>query len=302
MQIPWRYKSRLKRAMQLPWHVMASRCAKKGWGMLRGGHPREARGAAVEGLNWYRDSNGCYDLLSGTIMPEWTYLRFLEEVHALLKPVSYFEIGVSTGLSLRLVRERTRAVGVDPEPRVPWTLPPGVSISAMTSDAFFETRNFASELGSPTADMVFIDGLHTFEQTLLDFIHVERFCRPGTLLFLHDCLPVTRAAAAKERQSSFWCGDVWKMVPCLEKYRPDLKISTVAAHPSGLVVITSLNAGSDVLAKSYRQILSEFEGLELSYDVIDFDTDALKKSLPASHDTAVALVESARNCEGTIAN
>jgi len=294
MQLSWKYRKGIKKALLFPLDLIASRHAKKGRALLRAGNAPGARQSSLDGLRWYADSDPCYLLLAETVMPGWHYLRFLQEVHLLRKPATYVEIGVSTGLSFQLVSKDTKAVGIDPNPRVTWDLPASSTIYAVTSDEFFETRNLATEIGSPSVDMAFIDGLHTFEQTLLDFIHIERFCRPGTILFLHDCLPVTRLTAEKNRQTSFWCGDVWKMIYCLQKYRPDLNISTIGAYPSGLAAITKLNPASAILAQKFDEIVAELGGLALGYSVLDFPTDALRSSLPSSHATAAAIVELAR--------
>jgi hypothetical protein len=43
----------------------------------------------------------------------------------------------------------------------------------------------------------------------------------------------------------------------LKKYRPDLSVFTIATPPSGLTVVTGLDAGSKVLKAHYDQIVSE---------------------------------------------
>jgi len=35
----------------------------------------------------------------------------------------------------------------------------------------------------------------------------------------------------------FWTGDVWKIVPALIKFRPDLRVFTIACPPTGLTVV-----------------------------------------------------------------
>ncbi len=114
------------------------------------------------------------------------------------------------------------------------------------------------EFGQPAIDLAFIDGLHLFEQTLRDFINVERHSGPQSVVLVHDCLPVDEISAARHRETAFWTGDVWKLVPALQCWRPDLEIRTIAARPSGLAMITHLDPSSRVLADNYEAIVAQF--------------------------------------------
>jgi hypothetical protein len=106
--------------------------------------------------------------------------------------------------------------------------------------------------------LVFIDGLHLFEQTLRDFIHVEAWSSPNTVVLLHDCLPVCAAAAARNRISKFWVGDTWKVLEVLLAQRPDLRLSVIPAPPSGLVVVRGLDAQSSSLPRRMPELLRQY--------------------------------------------
>jgi hypothetical protein len=139
----------------------------------------------------------------------------------------------------------------------------------LTSDEFFERYDLRTELGSPTLDLAFIDGLHEFKQVLKDFINIERYSCPGTVVLVHDCLPVARLVAAPVRATVFWCGDVWKIVPCLLKYRPDLNVRVVPARPSGLAIVTHLDPNSTLLHDRFEEIVSEYQDHDLGYEYLD---------------------------------
>lgn len=79
-------------------------------------------------------------------------------------------------------------------------------------------------------DLAFIDGDHPFVSVLADFIA------------LHDILPLTAAAAAPQRQTAFYTGDGWKIIPCLRALRPDLWVYTIPTAPTGRLTISALNA------------------------------------------------------------
>ena len=77
---------------------------------------------------------------------------------------TYLEIGVFKGLTLKDV-EIADCAGVDPQFRVPAEELTGPSRTLVTdtSDAYFAGLD-----RSTVFDIVFLDGLHTFEQTYRD--------------------------------------------------------------------------------------------------------------------------------------
>jgi hypothetical protein len=100
---------------------------------------------------------------------------------------------------------------------------------------------------------------------LRDFANVERWASPDTVVVLHDCLPVDEVSAARERTTSLWTGDVWKVVPVLRDYRPDLRLTVIGASPSGLVVVEGLDPANRVLVDDAGRIAEEFTGRGFAY-------------------------------------
>jgi predicted O-methyltransferase YrrM len=190
------------------------------------------------------------------------YLMLLDRIHALLRPRTYFEIGVAKGYSLAQVRLPTLALGVDPAMNIAVPIRVRAKFFRLSSDEFFRDRDVRAELEGQPVDMAFIDGLHLFEQVLRDFINLERFCTPGSVILLHDCLPRDRATSTREQRTKFWTGDVWKMVPCLSRYRPDLLVQTLDVPPAGLTVIRNLDPSSMVLPDLYDRLCEEFIPLD----------------------------------------
>lgn len=179
------------------------------------------------------------------------YTRVLARLHAALKPKTYFEIGTQTGQSLALAQ--CASLAVDPKFMIDREVigaKPQCSFFQGTSDSFFRDTTPDRFLGGPI-DLAFLDGMHWYEYLLRDFYHTEAFCRPNSVIVLHDCLPpdpyVGRRLIEDDRlasQSAFpgwWAGDVWKTVLILRRHRPDLRIICVDAPPTGLVLITDLD-------------------------------------------------------------
>ena len=184
------------------------------------------------------------------------YREILALLHRLLQPARYLEIGVNTGKSFALAKSPTRAVGVDPEPRVTRIDNPNANLVKATSDAFFGELDRVRT--NVSFDLVFIDGLHTFEQTLRDLQNAERYSHPGTLICIDDIYPLHARAAQRQRDSIFWTGDVWKILPILHTYRPDLRMGVVPCVTSGLLLIAGVNPRSTRLAEAEDQYVAEY--------------------------------------------
>ena len=189
----------------------------------------------------------------------------LADIHEILKPRTYIEIGVSRGDSIRLVRPGTLALGVDPAPAVPFALPGNVRVFAETSDHFFAARDVRAELGGLPLDLAFIDGMHHFDFALRDFINLERLCARESTILVHDCFPIDRTSAERERKSLFWSGDIWRLIVLLKKYRPDLRIDTIGTPPTGLGFIRNLDPSSRFLADNVARLSDEFMQLDYGY-------------------------------------
>lgn len=91
----------------------------------------------------------------------------------------------------------------------------------MTSDEFFEKHI------SKKYDIVFVDGLHIFEQAYRDIKNsLNNLFENGTIV-VHDCNPVTEITQRRERASDAWHGDVWKAIVKLRMEEIGLTIHTV---------------------------------------------------------------------------
>jgi predicted O-methyltransferase YrrM len=215
-----------------------------------------------------------FERLAQASFPGPTYRDHLSVLHEQLKPKTYLEIGVFDGDTLALARNSTIAVGVDPAPRstADRHYVAQTTIHRVTSDTYFDERAKQSGGPLPPIDFAFIDGLHHFDQVLRDFINLERICQSCSVVVIHDTLPVTAVSAQRERTSRYWCGDVWKIVPCLRRYRPDLTMITVPTFPSGLTILLGLKPGFAHNIDWYDEAIMEFGGLvfddEASYERI----------------------------------
>lgn len=184
----------------------------------------------------------------------------LRELHSLLNPRAYFEIGVREGRSLAL--SRTRSVAVDPFFLLDCELRCDVHLVRTSSDEFFARKHPFAHLDEPVVDLAFVDGMHLSEYALRDVLNTERFTHPGSVIVIDDMLPRSVDEAGRERRGTAergaWAGDVYKVVPALRRHRPDLVVLEVDTFPTGTVVILVPDARSRVMQRAYDDLVEQF--------------------------------------------
>lgn len=193
----------------------------------------------------------------------------------------YLEIGVEEGVLMSHIYADL-AVGVDPAFIISANLAKNkrkTCLISATSDSFFADPSLVANLsGAP--DLAFLDGFHTYEFLLRDFFNTEAISDPRSLIIMHDCLPLNDVMVIRDlaewrpkmmgtRFEKWWTGDVWKVIPILQKYRPDLKIMYVDCAPTGLVCVSNLNPNDGILKQKYHEIVKEFG--EMPNDAANID-------------------------------
>jgi hypothetical protein len=222
-----------------------------------------------------------------------TYYAWLERFQETIRPAVYLEVGVFDGRSLALARPPTRAIGIDPSARATVPVHAETHLFAETSDAFFATGRLEGLVGDQAVDLAFIDGLHLFEQALRDFANLERHCRRESIILMHDVVPLDEASQERTPRTRLWTGDVWKVLPCLRHYRPDLDIMTIATSPSGLAVITNLDPSSNVLTEKYDEAVSRFS--DMPYASIEHRAREALNLVPNNWETVSSRLGMARD-------
>lgn len=167
----------------------------------------------------------------------------LAELHKIIKPRGYLEIGVQTGASLQLAQDCLDAVGVDPDMS---NLSYDVSFATLVevpSDEFFEAEpSFIGVDGTSFLDLVFIDGLHHAEQVWKDFWNATTLGHPGTVYVFDDVLPRNQGEASRTMCPGDWTGDVWKAAVHLQNnVRPQSLV--VDTFPTGVMIMLGTPPG-----------------------------------------------------------
>ena len=126
--------------------------------------------------------------------------------------------------------------------------------------------------------------MHLYEYLLRDVMNTEADSDPNGVILLHDCVPFGFGMTTRDLQNlprrfgsggpgrlvpkdwqprAPWTGDVWKLIPILQKWRPDLKLTVLDCAPTGLVCLSNLAPDNRVLRENYDAICAEFDEVDL---------------------------------------
>lgn len=167
---------------------------------------------------------------------------------ALYDAPRYLEIGVEAGTTFHAVAA-ARKVAVDPdfrfvvpEPRIT----PTVAYHQTTSDDYFgrlidEDDRF---------DVIFLDGLHTSEQTLRDLLNAVGHLAPGGVIVIDDTMPNSYAASMRspddlmllrsrisyEQENLAWMGDVFRIAFFVETFLQAFSFATIEEAPGQMIL------------------------------------------------------------------
>ena len=137
---------------------------------------------------------------------------------------SYLEIGVEYGFTLEAVKLDTK-YAVDPNPKFNSVFKPkNTKVFKNTSDLYFHSLPPEVKF-----DLVYIDGLHTFQQTFKDLLNVLNHLNERAVVVIDDTVPSDSYSALPDPMQAYsareaagapndfsWHGDVFKLVSILD--------------------------------------------------------------------------------------
>lgn len=151
----------------------------------------------------------------------------------------YLEIGVAEGSTFLSV-DASHKVAVDPVFTADYSKVQSKTCNfyEMFSDHFFE---YFSE--NMLFDLIFLDGLHTFEQTFRDFTNSIRLSHAKTIWIIDDTIPCDKYSIITNQQDAYterlretgkndgsWHGDVFKVPFMIHDYFHEFNLCTVTGH------------------------------------------------------------------------
>jgi hypothetical protein len=161
-----------------------------------------------------------------------TRFEIIQNIIEFKKYKSYLEIGCDRNQSFSNINIDKR-VGVDPVEG---------GTHKMTSDEFFLNNN-------DKFDIIFIDGLHQYEQVIKDVKNSLNCLTKNGIILLHDCLPRTLWNQVYPRINSDWNGDVWKAIVECRTYENIDTYTCIADRGIG-VIVPRKNMNKLILNKS----------------------------------------------------
>ena len=192
--------------------------------------------------------------------------EFLNGVLSQFQSPRYLEIGVNEGQTFFEISAAYKAA-VDPSFifDVSKARESGADSEffEITSDEYFATVADRAKL----FDVIYLDGLHTFEQTLRDFNNSIELLQQDGVIVIDDVLPTSYQAGLPNQLDSFkineflndddasWMGDTYKLVFFIEAYFPFYDLRTIADNHGQAVVWR---------AKRPREQIAKFDSEQLS--------------------------------------
>lgn len=186
------------------------------------------------------------DDVTTNLQPARESVRRLNLLAERLPVTSYLEIGVREGSTFLHISAEQKT-GVDPKFQFDHlsAATSNIIFAEMTSDAFFSGLPIETKY-----DLIFIDGLHTFEQVVRDFLNSLAHSHDKTVWLIDDTKPCdvysaldTISHAMKYRrqeahsQDRSWHGDVYKIVFLLNDFFLNMNYRTLigSGNPQTLV-------------------------------------------------------------------
>jgi hypothetical protein len=129
--------------------------------------------------------------------------------------------------------------------------PFSVATFRVPSDEFFR-----SGLGHERYDLVFIDGMHEFEQCLRDIENALARLSPAGFVVVHDVNPPTEWHQRPPHEAGHgdWNGTVWKSIVTFRRRHPEIWLRTVDVDWGCAVLHAARGAGEPAQAAALPDV------------------------------------------------
>ena len=196
--------------------------------------------------------------------------RFINQMSSAREtPVHYLEIGVEYGYTFEAIFAHKKTA-VDPHFRFKNKYEEAsIESFQLESDVFFELISKDSKF-----DIIFLDGLHTAEQTWSDFKNSLKHLSAGGVIIIDDTVPSDvyssystpeKTYAAREengKENDYkWHGDVFRVVMKIRSDFKEIKLATITDVPNPFTVCWNISQPAGILSDllpnfSFQEIFS----------------------------------------------
>lgn len=199
----------------------------------------------------------------------------------------YLEVGVFKGLTFTEIQAE-RKVAVDPS--FQFDVPPPsqqVEHHETTSDAYF-----SDIAGDALFDVVFLDGLHTYEQTFRDFCNTILHVHERSIIVIDDTVPNDPYSALRDQRFAVtsreqhggkgrsWHGDTYKCVLAIHDFFPAFSYVTVMDDGNPQTVVwREPRASSPAFDRAEHIGQTDYFGLRRRFELLNPVTNERMKEL-----------------------
>ena len=164
-------------------------------------------------------------------------IHIIQEIINLKNFNYYLEIGCDQDENFSQINIKKK-IGVDPK---------NGGTHRMTSDIFFKNNK-------DKFDIIFLDGLHTYEQTIKDINNAIQSLEDNGVILIHDCLPKKIWNQIVPRIYGHWNGDVWKSIVESRTYKNIQTFTCIADHGLGVILKRKNNKILNIKKKDFKNL------------------------------------------------
>ena len=184
---------------------------------------------------------------------------------------NYLEIGVMAGATFFDVGIKNKHA-VDPKFLFEYKPLETESIKyfEMYSDNFF-----CSDKPMGSYDLIFLDGLHTFEQTLKDFLNCLPLLNENSIIIIDDVIPSDIYSSNPDQFECYdfrrtflnsnntdWHGDIYKLPIFIHNYLPSYRVKIISDQDNFRAVVWREKITGDNIDKSNSLTLDKIYNLD----------------------------------------
>lgn len=169
----------------------------------------------------------------------YPHYEIIQHLASWIKPVNYLEIGVRHGSVYKLINKYCKNCYLVDVKFLDIDYSDNTIKFEMTSDNFFQIIDTSIKF-----DLVFIDGDHSKEQVLKDFLNAKDMVVDDGFIILHDTYPCNEWMELPRHSNNAWEA----VLDIKQKYRDDWEIVTLPFNP-GLTIMKKMKNNKQLLWK-----------------------------------------------------
>jgi hypothetical protein len=192
-----------------------------------------------------------------------TRAQLVSTILATIGGARYLEVGVSRGATFFAVPCEAK-VAVDPYFQFDIVAAsaehPNSTFHSLTSDAYF-----GGSIEGPF-DAIFLDGLHTGDQIIRDFLNATRHLAQGGVILVDDVRPNSYLSSLPDQAKSMrskqalgdpdnsWMGDVFRVIPFIQSYCQAFSYATPLEQSNVLVIWPTSRPAGELVARRLAEV------------------------------------------------